>query len=117
MVARKRAGDAKAAFARVGTVAVPELPAGEPAPRPRDATTPPRRRGAAPTAATGTAFTVRFDPDESDEIDLWVLRLRRELGRRQLNKSEVVRALLDAARTDDGVREALLARLRANQAT
>lgn len=54
------------------------------------------------------AWTVRYDPDESLAIDTWLLGIRRELGRARLDKSEVIRALVKAARDRPEVREALL---------
>ncbi len=85
------------------------------APRRHDATTPkapprPRRRGA-PRAEDAVALTVRFDPEESEEIDLLVLELRREAGRRRLDKAEVVRELLRLTQEHAGTRRALLRRL------
>ncbi|MFI7632408.1 hypothetical protein [Microbispora rosea] len=77
--------------------------------RPR---TPARSRRGAPAAAEAVALTVRFDPDEYTEIDEWLLTLRRELGRTKLDKSEVVRALLQAARERADVRRALLSILK-----
>ncbi|GAB3154922.1 hypothetical protein [Microbispora hainanensis] len=90
--------------------------------RDRDVTTPrkttrsrpqARSRRGAPAVADAVALTVRFDPDEYTEIDEWLLSLRRELGRTKLDKSEVVRALLQAARERADVRRALLGILKA----
>lgn len=91
-------------------------------PEARDVTTPeataPRRRTAktsrkaAPAVADSVAFTVRFDPEEYNDIDEWLLSLRRELGRSRLDKSEVVRALLSAARDRADVRRILLSILK-----
>jgi hypothetical protein len=118
-MARQRASQARAAFARVGTA--PATPAGpaEPAtdgerngaetPRARDVTAS-RRRGA-PSVAGAVAFTVRFDPDEALQDDELVLALRRELRRSRLDKAEVVRTLLRAARSREDVRQALLEEL------
>lgn len=84
----------------------------------RRATTTPKRRDVtksrrrAPSVEDSVALTVRFDPDEYNEIDEWLLSLRRELGRARLDKSEVVRALLLAARERADVRRALLALLK-----
>ncbi|TLP66531.1 hypothetical protein [Microbispora triticiradicis] len=71
-----------------------------------------RPRRGAPAAADAVALTVRFAPDEYTDIDEWLLSLRRELGRTKLDKSEVVRALLQAARERADVRRALLAILK-----
>jgi hypothetical protein len=120
-MARQRAGDARAAFARVGALPLPpvepEAPAVPPPPpvsptqAPRDVMTP-RRRGGAPEAATAIALTVRFDPDEAYENDDFFLMLRRQLRRARLDKAEVVRALVRVARTRPEVRQALLDELR-----
>lgn len=72
----------------------------------RQAAARPVRR--APSAGDAVALTVRFDPDEYTDIDEWLISLRRELGRRKLDKSEVVRALIQAARENAHVRKALL---------
>lgn len=65
-------------------------------------------RRSAPAAAASVAWTIRYDPVESMEIDEWLLELRRELGRSRLDKSEVVRALVQAARQEPRVRRILL---------
>lgn len=87
----------------------------------RDVTTPrghdvvaPRRtgRGGAPAAAGAVAMTVRFDPAENTENDLFILGLREELSRSRLDKAEVVRELLRLAREDQAVRGKLARRLR-----
>lgn len=112
-MARQRASQSRDAFARVGTSlvsAAPDLgaadgPAAADAPPPpaRDVTTSRRR------AATGSvAFTVRFGPAEALADDQFVLSLRGELGRARLDKAEVVRVLLAAARTRPEVRAALV---------
>ena len=65
----------------------------------------PKAEGAIPT-------TVRFDPAEAREIDLWILELRMQTGIRW-DKSEVIRELLRMARTPDSIlRDALTARAR-----
>jgi hypothetical protein len=102
----KRAGQARAAFAKVGVSAVPDLPDTEAAPAPA-----PRRPATAPAAADSVAFTVRFATEDALADDTFVLSLRRELHRRRLDKSEVVRALLTAAREVPEVRAALVASL------
>lgn len=116
-MARQRANDAaKVAFGRVGMAAVPavvpdESPDASAAAAHEVVTS--RRRGSAPAATGSVAFTVRFDPDEALADDQFVLALRGELHRARLDKSEVVRALLAAARTMPEVRAALLDSLRA----
>ncbi|MFF4821292.1 hypothetical protein ACFY2K_42695 [Kitasatospora sp. NPDC001309] len=86
----------------------------------RDVTEPktsaPARRGRgqrrpAPRAADAVALTVRHDQDEAQEIDFFVLEIREETGRR-VDKAEIVRELLRAARQDDRVRKVLVKRLR-----
>lgn len=83
--------------------------------RPRDVTGERRSsqvRGSAPAAATAVSYTLRLAPDDADALDDLVRALGREAGRRRLDKSEVMRALLDLTRTDDDVRARLLAALR-----
>ncbi|MER6194900.1 hypothetical protein [Streptomyces cyaneofuscatus] len=65
-----------------------------------------------PAAADAIPTTVRFDPEESSQIDRFVLELRDDAGRRALDKSEVVRELLRLAREHEPTRKALLRRLR-----
>ncbi|MFF8775479.1 hypothetical protein [Kitasatospora sp. NPDC015120] len=68
-------------------------------------------RRPAPAAADAVALTVRVDPDEATEIDLWLLGLRDDARRTRLDKSEALRELLRLAREDDRTRRALLKRL------
>jgi type II secretory pathway component PulM len=72
-------------------------------------TRPRRRTGrrSAPVAAEAVALTVRFDPAEFDDIGDWIADVGDELGW-TVDKAEVVRALIDAARTRTAVRKALL---------
>ncbi|WP_369361260.1 hypothetical protein [Streptomyces sp. cg2] len=75
---------------------------------------PGRSRGGrrpAPAADGAVATTVRLDPDEATEVDLFVLMLRDEARRTRLDKAEVYRELLRLAREDDAVRRKLLRRL------
>ncbi|MFE6189810.1 hypothetical protein ACFQ6U_35885 [Streptomyces sp. NPDC056465] len=65
-----------------------------------------------PAAADAIPTTVRFDPEESAEVDQFVLELRVEAQRRNLDKSEVVREVLRLAREHEPTRRALLKRLR-----
>lgn len=65
-------------------------------------------RTTAPAAADAVAYTLRLDPDDALAVDTWILELRQELGRTRLDKSEVLRALLDLARQRPEVRRALL---------
>lgn len=70
-------------------------------------TTPPPKA----EAETTIAYTVRFDLGESMAIDAMGIRLRMETGRRKLDRSEIIRALLRLTETDDAVREALVREL------
>ncbi|WP_411575119.1 hypothetical protein [Streptomyces fradiae] len=81
----------------------------EPQPRAR------RRTGGrrpAPRAADAVALTVRFEPEESDEVDDFLREVRREAGLRRLDKAEMVRELLRLAREHEPTRKALIRRLR-----
>lgn len=85
----------------------------EPSPRPR--TRPGRSRGGRrppPAAADAVPTTVRFDPEEANEISRFVLDLQDAAGRRTLDKAEVIRELLRLAREHEPTRKALLRRLR-----
>ncbi|MCL7370415.1 hypothetical protein [Streptomyces ardesiacus] len=82
---------------------------GDPEPRAR------RRTGGrrpAPRAADAVALTVRFEPQESDEVDDFLREIRRAAGRRRLDKAEAVRELLRLAREHEPTRKALIRRLR-----
>ncbi|MGW8768682.1 hypothetical protein ACWGN5_40155 [Streptomyces sp. NPDC055815] len=84
-------------------------------PRSTPKTKPGRSRGgrsAPPAAADAIPTTIRFDPEEAAEIDLWILTLREEAGRRQLDKAEVFRELTRLAREHDPTHKALLRRIR-----
>ena len=52
-----------------------------------------------PSVLTGRKFTVLFDASSADDFDSLVLEARRQSGRR-IDKSEVVRALIDLTRND-----------------
>ncbi|MER7050393.1 hypothetical protein ABT391_36810 [Streptomyces jumonjinensis] len=65
-----------------------------------------------PAAADAVPTTVRFDPEESSEVDRFVLELRDDARRRSLDKSEVIRELVRLAREHEPTRKALLRRLR-----
>ncbi|WP_326813295.1 hypothetical protein [Streptomyces scopuliridis] len=88
----------------------------DPEQRPGRRQSPPGRsrggRRPPPAAADAVPTTVRFDPEESSEVDRFVLELRDDAGRRALDKSEVVRELLRMAREHEPTRRALLRRLR-----
>jgi hypothetical protein len=60
------------------------------------------------------AHTVRLDPEEATEVDLFVLMLRDDSRRTRLDKAEVYRELVRLAREDDAVRRKLLKRIRAH---
>lgn len=65
-----------------------------------------------PAAADAVPTTVRFDPEESSQIDRFVLELRDDAGRRALDKSEVVRELIRMGMEHEPTRKALLKRIR-----
>ncbi|MER7659801.1 hypothetical protein [Streptomyces albidoflavus] len=65
-----------------------------------------------PAAADAIPTTIRFDPEESAEVDQFVLELRVEAQRRNLDKAEVFREVLRLAREHEPTRRALLRRLR-----
>ncbi|MFD5223910.1 MULTISPECIES: hypothetical protein [Streptomyces] len=81
-------------------------------------TTPPRPgrtrggRRPPPAAADAIPTTIRFDPEESAEVDQFVLELRLAAQRRNLDKAEVFREVLRLAREHEATRRALLRRLR-----
>lgn len=52
--------------------------------------------------AERVAFTWRLTPDQADQVDTLVLRLRRQLGRTRLTKAEVLWALGPVAKVDLG---------------
>jgi hypothetical protein len=81
--------------------------------RPRGVTRTRRTTGRrpAPAVAYAVAMTVRLDPDEASEVDLFVLTLRDNTARTRLDKAEVIRELLRLAREDDVTRRKLLKRL------
>ncbi|MEV6478050.1 hypothetical protein [Streptomyces sp. NPDC051657] len=87
----------------------PEQPTG------RRQSRPGRTRGGRkppPAAADAIPTTVRFDPEESSQIDRFVLELRDDAGRRALDKAEVVRELIRMGMEHEPTRKALLRRLR-----
>ncbi len=65
-----------------------------------------------PAAADAIPTTVRFDPEESRDVDFFVLELRDDTARRSLDKAEVIRELLRLAREDGPTKNKLLKRLR-----
>jgi hypothetical protein len=79
-------------------------------PRARGVVTSRRNRPARPdaTADTTVSTTVRFDGDESMANDEMVLRMRREGRLKRLDKSEVIRGLLQLAREDPELRRRVL---------
>ncbi|WP_151775806.1 hypothetical protein [Streptomyces abyssomicinicus] len=78
----------------------------EPTPRARRRTRRPPSR-----AADAVALTVRFDPEESDEVDDFLREVRREARLRRLDKADLVRELLRLAREHESTRKALIRRL------
>ena len=83
------------------------------APRPRDVKTSPPGETAGQRVTRPVSYTVRLSEDEADDADDLTRALRRATRRRRLDRSEVTRALLSLARTDDAVRALLVERLRA----
>jgi len=84
------------------------------APAARKPSRPGRSRGGrrpAPAVKDAVAHTVRWDPDEATEVDLFILTVRDDTRRTRLDKAEVYRELLRLAREDDAVRRKLLRRL------
>lgn len=65
-----------------------------------------------PAAADAIPTTIRFDQEEAAEVDQFVLELRVQAGRRNLDKAEVFREVLRLAREHEPTRRALLKRLR-----
>lgn len=87
----------------------------EGAPSAREPRRPGRSRGGrrpAPAVADAVATTVRLDPEENTEVDLFVLMLRDDARRTRLDKAEVYRELVRLAREDDTVRRKLLRRIK-----
>jgi len=64
-------------------------------------------------AATTVAYTLRLDSTESIAVDALVLALRTEAGRKTLDRSEVIRALLQMTGEDAAVRVLLLRKIAA----
>ncbi|MEU8437807.1 hypothetical protein AB0F18_33915 [Streptomyces sp. NPDC029216] len=82
---------------------------------PKERVRPGRSRGGKrppPAAADAVPTTVRFDPEESSELDWFVLELREDAGRRTLDKAEVIREVLRLAREHEPTKRALVKRLR-----
>lgn len=105
------AREAEAAGAPASTEADTE--ADEPAPPPRSR--PGRSRGGRrppPEASSAVPTTIRFDPDEAGQIDRFILELRSDARRTQLDKAEVFRELIRMAQEHEPTRKALLRRLR-----
>lgn len=69
-----------------------------------------RERFTAPpaTANTTTSYTLRLHVDDAQEVDELRARLRRSTGRRALDQSQILRALLRLAVDDEAVRAALV---------
>ncbi|MEU6213077.1 hypothetical protein ABZ891_24675 [Streptomyces sp. NPDC047023] len=67
-------------------------------------------RRPAPKTEGSISTTVNFDPDELLEIDLWLIGMRAETGKRW-HKAEIMRELFRMARTPDSpLRHALIRR-------
>ena len=71
------------------------------APRPHEPTTSP------PAVERPVSYTVRFSLDELDQVDELTRALRRDTGRRRLDRSEITRTLLALASTDERIRTRL----------
>lgn len=85
---------------------VAAIPAQAPAPSARV------RFAAPPAAGPDTAsYTLRWHQDDAAEADELRAKLRKDTGRRALDQSAVIRALLKLAIDDDGVRAALVGEL------
>lgn len=54
------------------------------------------------------AFTMRFTPEESFEIDEWIIGLKRKASRNRVDRSEVIRLLLKLARENPILHNALV---------
>ncbi len=65
-----------------------------------------------PAVEDAVVTTVRFDPEESSEVDWFVLELRDDSERRGLDKAEVFRELIRLAREHEPTRRALIRRLK-----
>ena len=73
----------------------------------------PRRQDAetSETAPRRSAFTWRLTPEQANELDELVLRMRRELGLGRLDRAEVLLALVQAAGANRAVYADVLKRL------
>lgn len=80
--------------------------------RPQDVKT--SRRPDVKTAPDRISYTWRITPDQADQVDDLVRRMRRQLGVRRLDRGTVLLALVDLATDRDDVRAALLKRLESN---
>ncbi|MFJ9523647.1 hypothetical protein ACIRPK_36140 [Kitasatospora sp. NPDC101801] len=80
-----------------GAAAEPHTTALESA-RPNPARRPRGGKRPAPEATSAVALTVRVEPNEATAIDRWIIDLRDDARRTQLDKSEVIRELLILAR-------------------
>lgn len=74
--------------------------------------TPPRGRRRSPAVEDAVPLTVRLDAAEADEVEIWLLTLRQELGDRSLSKAEVIRELLTQAREHGPTARTLMRRLK-----
>jgi hypothetical protein len=78
-------------------------------PRRHEPVTSRRRFEAPPATSSGTtSYTLRLDVADADEVDELRTALRRTTGRRALDQSAIIRALLTLAIDDDAVRSALV---------
>jgi hypothetical protein len=67
--------------------------------------------GGARTPAARTAFTWRLTADQALALDEMTLRLKRQLGRAKLDKSEILAALVGLAEENPAIFGALVARM------
>ncbi len=82
---------------------------------PRDVTPPRPREATLPPAGERISYTLRMTEDEADALDDLIRAIRRPAGRRRLDKSDAIRALLRLAQRDDTIRAALITELRTPQ--
>ena len=77
----------------------------------------PTQPGQARVQERRTAFTWRLTAEQGITLDTMMLRLKRELGRPKLDRSEMLAALVGLADDNPAVFGALVARMQADQAS
>lgn len=95
-----------------GSAAPPEHAGQSMAPAVSDQDVSTSRRHDATTAGETVAYTLRLTPAESLDLDDLVLQLRRAAGGRRLDKSTLIKALINLTSSNPGVRDALISQLR-----